>query len=188
MSLISRIALAAALSWLGMTVFWDLRAHQQMENASPSRLVTSFAALIIIGMIVALILATSIVPALGDWAGGYFFAPSEPAVQDPHATAVSKMSQGDYAAAIAEYRAAFEKNPNDTMALSEMSRIYCEKLHDSEGAAAVLEEALQREWPQEQVAFLGNRLAEIYWNYQNDAERARALLTQIAETVPGKRY
>ena len=67
MGLLVRSLIVGALCWLGVVVFWDLRAHQQMENADPSRLVTSFAALIFIGLIVAVILAASVVPALGDW-------------------------------------------------------------------------------------------------------------------------
>jgi hypothetical protein len=185
---LSRFAVVASLIWLGCVVFWDLRAHQQMENSDPSRLVISFAALIVIALFLAVILGIVLVPAIGDFVGGFIFSPNEEIEKDPHSGAIAKMAQGDYPGAVAEYRAIFERDPNDTSALSEAVRILCDKMHDPATAAALLENALQNDWPHEQLAFLVNRLVDVTWNHQANAEQARALLLQIIETLPKTRY
>lgn len=188
MRTLSRFTVVAALIWLGLVVFWDLRAHQQMETSDPSRLVISFAALIVIALFLAVILGVVLVPAIGEWAGGFIFSPNEEIEKDPHSGAIAKMAQGDYPGAVAEYLALFEHDPNDTSSLSEAVRILCDKMHDPATAASLLGEALQKDWPHEQLAFLVNRLVDVSWNYQADADQARALLRQIIETLPDTRY
>jgi len=98
---------------------------------------------------------------------------------DPHADALRAVACGQYEKAIAEYRRILKKNRNDTYALSEIAHVYCDRLHQPEAAKAILEKALDRDWPFEDAAFLSFRLADVYWNHQQNPDRAKALLEQV---------
>ncbi len=105
-----------------------------------------------------------------------------------HAAAREALARSDYATAIDEYRKVIEFNPDDALAYSEISRAACEHLGDPGVAAATLEEALCREWPQEDAALLCMRLVDVYWHFQRDAASSRALLVQLKEAMPGTQY
>jgi tetratricopeptide (TPR) repeat protein len=128
-----------------------------------------------------------IVPVIGSSMGGFFFNPGTEIEHDPHSDAIAKLAQGDPEGAIEVYEAILESDPSDTLALSEIARICCRDLGDTPRAAAVIEQALEKEWPHEQSSFLGNRLADIYL-LQRDPVRARQVIILIAETMEGTRY
>ena len=111
-----------------------------------------------------------------------------PGTPPTHASAVAALARNDHAAAIDEYRKVVESHPDDALAYSEISRVACEHLGDATVAAAALEEALSREWPQDDAALLCMRLADVYWYFQHDPASSRALLVQIKETMPGTQH
>jgi tetratricopeptide (TPR) repeat protein len=144
--------------------------------------------IIIITVGIGMVVGLSLIPAIGDKVGAFFYNPDEEIEKDPHADAIAEMAQGNYVGAIKEYFRAYDKNPLDTHALSEIAHIYCDKLGDPEAASVALEEALKKEWPPEQGVFLWNRLVDVYWSYQKDALRAREVLIGIAENLPETKY
>jgi tetratricopeptide (TPR) repeat protein len=97
-------------------------------------------------------------------------------------------ARGDFEGAILEYRHCLECDPADTLALSEIARLHAEKLGDPPAAIAVLDEALRREWPPEDAAFLKTRLANVYWAQLRDAARARELLQEIVAFFPNSQH
>ena len=180
-----RPLLALALAWLTYVIFSEVRDERNKEKPDEGKIVLCFGGVILVGGAAGILVVTVIMPAVGDAIGNLFFSPNQKNEKAPHADAMAAMARGDYEAAVQGYLRAFENDPHDTLALSEMAKIECEHLGNSAAAADVLEQALAREWTPEDAAFLTSRLAEIYWKYQHNARDARALLMQIIETMPG---
>ena len=157
------------------------------ENGDP-HLMSYWAAFMGLAIVTALVTAIVMLPLLGEFAGSFIFTPNQQIEHSPHANALSKLAAGDYQGAIDEYKSVFEDNPEDTHAASEIVRLYCEKLNESEPASDFLVEALS--YPDrvpEQTAFLSQRQVDVCWNYQHDGIRARAILIKIAEDMPETR-
>jgi lipopolysaccharide biosynthesis regulator YciM len=127
-------------------------------------------------------------PSIGDWIGNFFFQPNEQAVRDPHSDAQAALARGDHAGAVEEYRRVLGDDPDDLLSYSEIAKISCEHLADPAAAAQMLEQALEREWPPDDAAFLTSRLVDVYWQHQHDGPGSRALLLQIIEAMPGTRH
>ena len=181
-----RPLIALALAYLTFILFSEARAESaKKENADNGKIVMYFGGVVLIGGAAGILVVTVLMPAVGDALGNLFFSPNQRAEKDPHADAVAALARGEHEAAVQAYLKAFEADPHDTMALSEMAKIECEHLANPAAAADVLEQALAREWTPEDAAFLTSRLAEIYWKYQHNARDARGLLMQIIETMPG---
>ena len=176
---------ALALAWLTVVIFSEARREQRREKPDDGKIVLYFGGVVLIGGAAGILVVTVLMPAIGDAIGNLFFSPNQKAEKTPHADAMAAMARGDYEAAVQGYLKAFEADPHDTLALSEMAKIECEHLDNPAAAADVLEQALAREWTPEDAAFLTSRLAEIYWKYQHNARDARSLLMQIIETMPG---
>ena len=168
------ILIAAALTYLAIILFGEARTAMAAETPDQSRVVMLFGGLVLIGLVAGGVLVVVFLPVFGDWVGNLFFNPNQQAEKAPHADALAAVARGDYEQAIAEYRKCIERDESDTHALSEMVRLYCDKLGDPLAAESVLEEALAQERTHEDAAFLSNRLAEVYWNHQHDSRRARA--------------
>lgn len=187
MKRLSGSALFLALGYLGFVLFEEASAAYRAEVVDQSRVVVLFGSLVIVGLLMGVVAAFTLVPAFGERLGSFFFNPDRRIEASPHAAALVALARGDFPEAITAYARAFEANPHDTHALSEMARIYCEKLGDPASAANILEQALEAQWPQDEAAFLTQRLAEVCWSHQHNARRARELLLQIIETFPGTR-
>ncbi len=178
----------AGLGWLVFVVFMQARQHMATENADPTKTIVYFLVVVLLALIGGGFVAFSFIPAVGDWIGGLFFAPNEEVEKSPHADAIAKVAQGDFEGAIAEYHEAFKKDPSDTHAVLEMARLYCDRLGDPQAGAGVLESALEHEWTPDESASMCNHLADIYLNHMHDAPRARALLVQVAESMPNTKH
>lgn len=187
MSLFFRLLILAALSWVLYVLCAEAHFQAHAENPDNDKIVLLFVGMILDGGAIALILTLAVVPALGDHVGSFFFNPSHTVEHDPHMDAIAKVAQGDHEGAIADYEKILKEDPSDTLAVSEIARICCRDLGDTPRAAAVLERALQSEWPHEQSSFLANRLADIYI-LQSDPMRARHLLLEIATTLEETKY
>jgi len=187
-----RIAVRTAAFLVLLAVAWFLysqvRAAGSAETPDASRTIVLFGCVVVFGAFFIIVAEFWFLPIIGERIGNFFYGSNETFVRSPHAAAQAKVALGDYVAAIEEYRRCYKKDPSDALALSEMARLQCERLQDYEVAAELLEEALNREWPAEQAAFLASRLTEVYWNYLHDAGRARQVLLQIVESVPGTRH
>lgn len=183
-----RPLLALALAWLTFVVFVEARAEMKKEAVDAGKVVLYFGGVVIFGGAAGLLLVTFVMPAVGDGIGNLFFNPNEKIEKSPHADAIAAIARGDYETAVQEYLKAFGDDPHDTLALSEIVRLECEQLGNPDAAADILEQALEREWTQEDAAFLTSRLVDVYWKYQHKVREARALLMQIIETMPGTKY
>jgi tetratricopeptide (TPR) repeat protein len=180
--------IALALAYLTFILFREARVAYASETVDSSRVVLLFGGVVILGVAAGVLFVSLFMPVIGEWIGNFFFNPDEEQEKGPHADALAAIARGDYQRAIEEYRDAFAKDETDTLALSEIVRLSCDKLHDCDAAAAFLEEALERDWPPEDAAFLSTRLVDVYWNHQHNAARARAMLLQIIETLPNSKF
>jgi tetratricopeptide (TPR) repeat protein len=134
-------------------------------------------------------IVSTVLPLIGDAIGDTFFQPNHTPDKSPHAGAFAAMAKGEYGKAIEAFRAAWDTNPDDTYALSEMARVYCDKFGDHDSAAEVFESAIvAREWTSDQSAFLRLRLAEVRWEHQHNAEAAREVLIGIIGDYPGTNH
>lgn len=183
-----RVLILLALVWVCVVLFTDARAQMKKPEPDQSKVVLYFGAVVLLGGVAGVLVVTQALPALGDAIGNLFFSPNERIEKAPHADAMAAMARGDYEAAVQGYLSAFEKDPHDTLALSEMAKIECEHLHDPAAAADLLEQALEREWTPEDAAFLTTRLVDVYWKYQHNARDARSLLMQIIESMAGTKH
>ena len=188
MRTLSGMLIAATLAYLCVILFGEARTAMAAENPDQSRVVMLFGGLVLVGLVTGGVIVVVFLPAFGDWVGDFFFNPNQQAEKAPHADALAAIARGDYEQAIAEYRKCVERDGTDTHAVSEIVRLYCDKLGDPVSAESVLEEALAQDRTHEDAAFLSNRLAEVYWNHQHDARRARELLLQVVETFPNTKH
>lgn len=180
-----RMLFAATLAVLAIYFYQEAKAAAVADPDSTPILL--FAGMVLVGAMAGLI-ATTLLPKIGESIGNFFFHPNEQIEKNPHSAALGALACGDYERAVREYEAVVRKNPDDTLALSEIARIYCEKLHSPEHAAAVLEQAIERDLLPEDAAFLCARLADVYWIHQHDISKARELLLQVIETMPNTRH
>ncbi|MGF1655429.1 MAG: tol-pal system YbgF family protein [Verrucomicrobiales bacterium] len=158
--------------------------HAKEEGRDDSVVVTMYFGMIMAAAGLAIVIATTIVPLIAEWGTSMVYAADTPQEKGPYTDALVRLAQGDYHGAIEEYEGVLESNPEDTLALSEIVNIYADKLEDCLQAAGRLELALEHEWEPDKAAFLSFRLADIYWKYMHDGDRARAMLEQIVEGMP----
>lgn len=183
-----RGVIVLVLLWLEFVLYRQAQSLRNMEMVDGTKVLVFFLSIVAIAIVIGTIVAVTLIPAIGESVGGFLFNPNQAVEKDPHAGAMAKMAQGDYEGAIEEYRQAYENDTSDLHALSEIVHIYCDKLGDVDSGQKVLEEALEKDWPAEQTAFLATRLVDIYWTYKHDAESARHLLNQITETMPDTKH
>jgi tetratricopeptide (TPR) repeat protein len=183
-----RVLIAVAFFWLAFIFLREAQLLQGKPDQDGSRVVLLFAGVVFSGLVGAALVATTVIPQLGESVGNFLFNPNEKAEEHPHGKAVAAVGSGDYQRAVNEYRKIYEKNPDDTLALSEAARVLCEKMHQCEPAVALLEEALERDLPAEDAAFLSLRLVDVYWHHQHDIPRARELLLHIMELLPDSKH
>ncbi len=188
MGALPRFLIFLVLAWLTFVLFREARITMNKPEIDMGRVVLLFGALVVVGASAGVLLAMTVVPRIGDMLGNFFFQPGGQIEKNPHSAAMAAVARGDYAAAVEEYRHVVRRDPADTLAYSEIAKISCEHLEDPDGAAEILEKALEHEWVPEDAAFLSARLVDVYWNFQRDARKARALLLQIVETMPGTRH
>jgi tetratricopeptide (TPR) repeat protein len=192
MRLLIRLLIVAALAAAAWMVFAQYREMSAIPvddpRHDPSRVVTLFLMLLGLGIAAGVMFALSVLPLIGDQIGQFFYAPGQEVEKSPHAPALAAVARGDFEAAAAAYRAVLDQNPGDTHAISETTRLLCEKLGRPEEAVAFLEEQLNREWGMDDLAFVANRLVDVAWNYQRDLNRSRELLQQLVDALPDTRH
>lgn len=188
MNTITRLVIVAALFWGAYALFGQAQAAYSQEEVDGTRVVMLFAGMLLVALMAGGVFVVSFLPDIGDGIGNYFFNPNEKMEKNPHADALAAVARGEYQKAVAEYEKVFAKDQTDTMAVSEITHLYCDKLHEPDRAARYLEGILDREWPPEDAAFLSSRLVDVYWNHQHDAQSARGVLMQIMETLPGTKH
>jgi tetratricopeptide (TPR) repeat protein len=189
MRILVRSLIVAALVWVGVVLYFDAKNEQEKgEDADKSKVVLLFAGMTLVGAVAGVIAGLALLPAVGDAAGHFLYDPNEKIQKDPHSAAVAKLAQGETEEAAEEYVKVWRDNPHDTLALTEIVHLYCDKLKKFDEAEAILTEAVSMSLPPEEAGVAAARLADVYWNYQHDAIRAKEMLVQIAETMPNTKF
>jgi len=182
-----RLIFLASLAWVGVVLFREEQMQAHLASPDSSRVVMLFGGVVVVGIIGAVLIAQMVVPAIGDLVAGFVAGPGKGFEHTRHSDAAALLARGDAEGAISVYEEIVAKDPADAFAVSEIARICCRELDDPARGAAVIEEALRREWALEKASFLAHRLADVYL-LQDDAGRAREVLLDVVRTMAGTKY
>lgn len=131
---------------------------------------------------------TVLLPKFGDAVGTVMYSSGEEVEQDESMKAVALVAKGDYHGAIKEYEKMMANKPEDPFPVSEIAKIYTEKLHAPDQALVILQENLEgRDWTEENAAFLMFRLSDLHMASHN-YDAAKDILEQVAGNFPGTRH
>jgi hypothetical protein len=130
-----------------------------------------------------------VLPRLAQRATHTIFDSGEMIEPDAMSTARSKMAQGEYLDAIAEFRKAASTDATNRMPWMEIIKIQRDTLGDPAAAVATIHEVLElHPWPDDDAAFFLFRLAEIQHADLADPSAARAALEQVIQHFPETRH
>jgi outer membrane protein assembly factor BamD (BamD/ComL family) len=131
---------------------------------------------------------TVILPKLGDAVGTAMYSSGEEVKADGSMRAAARMAAGDYDGAIDEYKKVIAEKPGDPFPVSEIAKIYAEKLKNPNRALTYLQAHLEsHEWPEDNAAFLMFRIVEIHM-HEHHLEEAKDILEQVVGNFPGTRH
>jgi len=109
--------------------------------------------------------------------------------QDSLSKARGLVAQGEYEAAIAEYNAAIEAEPDNRLAWTDVAKIYADKLQQPENAIATYRSAYDNiEWSMEDSAFFLFRISEWQLNELGDQAAGVATLEEVRVAFPETRH
>lgn len=149
---------------------------------------TLFVVVLLGGLVIAILATKVILPWLGDSVATFFYSSGDKITSSPELRAASKVAQGDYEGAIAEFEKILAANPKDLMAISEIAKLRAERLHQPEEAVRHLREWLNRAgWNAEDEAFLRFRWIDLLLAQGRQAE-AETMLGEVMEKHAGTRH
>lgn len=129
-----------------------------------------------------------LLPKFGDAVGTVMYSSGEEVTSDDAMKAAAKMAKGDYQGAIEEFEKLLKEKPEDPYPISEIAKIYSEKLDDPGQALTFLQGHLEaHEWPADTAAFIMFRMVDVH-TQQHDLEAAKDILEQIVGNFPGTRH
>lgn len=144
--------------------------------------------IIILAIVGGVFFVTVVLPRFGDAIGTVMYSSGEEVEQDESMKAVALVAKGDYHGAIKEYEKMIANKPEDPFPVSEIAKIYSEKLHAPDQALVIIQENLEnRDWTEENAAFLMFRLSDIHMATRN-YDAAKDILEQVAGNFPGTRH
>lgn len=185
---LARLLIIGALGLMAAALFIEASKLSQAETPDPSKVAIVFISIVFVVLAIGAMFALWLAPALGEKVGSFFFSPSEKAEKDIRTDAIAAVNRGDWQEAVNEFKKVLEKEPTDSVSINDIVHLYTDKLEDPQGAVAFLQGQLEHTWPPEHTVFLGSRLVEVYWGQLQDATRAREILLQIIEMMPGTRH
>lgn len=101
----------------------------------------------------------------------------------------SLFAQGEYEAAIDEFRGAIAAEPGNRMPWMEIAKIQKDCLDDPQAAIETLSQAIEAfGWPMDDAVYFRFRLAELHEQVNGDHASAAALMQQVAELYPNTRH
>lgn len=144
--------------------------------------------IIVLAIVGGVFFVTVVLPRLGDAVGTVMYSSGEEVEQDDTMKAQALIAKGDYHGAIDLFEKVAKDKPTDPFPVSEIAKIYSDKLHDPGKGLEVLQENLEsREWTEENAAFLMFRMVDVHTTLrQYDA--AKDILEQIVGNFPGTRH
>lgn len=129
-----------------------------------------------------------ILPKLGDAVGTVMYSSGEEVTADGSVRAAAALAQGDYDKAIDEYKKLITEKPGDPFPISEIAKIYADKLKNPAQALNYVQAHLEsHEWTEDNAAFLMFRIADIHM-HEHQLEEAKDILEQIVGNFPGTRH
>jgi len=147
-----------------------------------------FIAIFVLGGGGGILFVIYVLPLLGEAAGEAVFSSGEQIKVTEGMKAAAKIAAGDYEGAITWYKAHLEEKPDDSFAVSEIAKLYNDKLGQPDQALAFLQEKLEgREWAPDDAAFLMFRIADLYTERKSYAD-AKNILEQVVGTFSGSRH
>lgn len=147
-----------------------------------------FMAILAIGIVIAIYVVLVILPRVGDVVSTAVLSSNQEIQQDDAMKAAAKMATGDYHSAIQLFEKAAQENPSDPYPISEIAKIYADKIHDHPQAVAYLHDVLaNREWSEANAAFILFRLVDLHQQAKEFVD-AKSILHQIKELFPDTRF
>jgi len=99
------------------------------------------------------------------------------------------LAQGEYEAAIEEFRNAIMAEPSNRMPWIEIAKIQKDHLDDPRAAIETLGSAIESApWPVDDAAYFMFRLAELHEQVNGDHAMAAAIMQQVVELYPNTRH
>jgi tetratricopeptide (TPR) repeat protein len=174
------------VSLFALAVLWVMgKWHTEAWQANPMYPLLGILGLAIWG---GLMFVTIILPSIGDAVGTVMYSSGEVSAKSEGMEAVAKLAAGDYEGAIAAYEHVLSEKPDDPFPISEIAKIYADKMHDPERAIAFLQEHLEgKPWPEDNAAFLMFRMVDVNLGKEAMAD-AKDILEQIVGNFPGTRH
>jgi tetratricopeptide (TPR) repeat protein len=133
--------------------------------------------------------AVHILPAIAQFFTRSVYDSGEKVEQDVMHHARSLLAQGEYDAAIVEFRNVIVAEPGNRMPWVEIAKIQREHLRDPQAAIETIRAAIETvSWQVNDAAYFMFRLAELYDEINGDRATATAILQQVIDLYPGTRH
>lgn len=183
----------AILIFLGL-IFMCYSAAQDYKGMTDEQQTDGIIKLIIYFLVTAVaggfLFVSYVLPMFGDAMGEAMLSSSEEAGTDPYLKARGKVAIGDYEGAVAEFREIAKDNPGDRMPITDIVKLYLERLHDPANAELTLENAIREEhWEPEDGSWFIFRLVDLIQEHQpDDQDRVVNLLQKAMRRYPNSRH
>jgi len=188
MSRLPRILIGLCLAGIAFWLYSRLQLLQAAETPDPAQILMLFLGIIATAVAGGILLAFTLLPALGDLFAGMAYGSNEAIEPDAHRDATACIARGEFESAAAHYQKIIHDNPADSLAVIDLARLMADRLGNPARAAETIEHALQREWPPDDAGTLASRLADLYQERLLNPGQAEAIYRQIIETMPGTRH
>lgn len=144
--------------------------------------------IIVIALVGGVFFVLVILPKFGDAVGTVMYSSGEEVTSDSGVRAAAHIAQGDYEGAIEEYKKMISEKAGDPYPISEIAKIYADKLKDPDKALNYLQAHLEsHEWTEDNAAFLMFRIVDVYM-HEHRLEEAKDILEQVVGNFPGTRH
>ena len=149
---------------------------------NPIKLLTYF---IILAAGIGFVAVQWAIPMLGDAVSTATYSSGEKVGPSEHAKGLSLITQGNYQAALDEFRRLAVVNPLDRFSIVEIVKLQLTKFEDVDGAIDTLRNALSQEWPEVDGTYFAQRLSDLYREEKGDLASAKEILQQLIQQFPG---
>jgi tetratricopeptide (TPR) repeat protein len=139
--------------------------------------------------LVGILFVVHVLPAIAQFFTRSVYDSGEKMERDVMHHARSLLAQGEYDAAIVEFRNAIVAEPGNRMPWMEIAKIQREHLHDPQAAIETIRTAIETvEWQVNDAAYFMFRLAELYDEINGDRATAMAIMQQVIDLYPNTRH
>ncbi len=189
-TLVRNIAIVIFIGLLVMCVV-QFKSYQGLSDVEQADgIITLILCFIVTAVFGGLMFVFYVLPSFGDAVGEAMLSSAEEAGTDPYLKARGKIAIGDYEGAVAEFRQIARENPEDRLPITEIVKLYLERLHDPANAELVLENAIRDEhWSPEDASWFIFKLVDLVQTHQSeDQDRVVNLLQKVMRRYPQTRH